>query len=579
MTQSWSYDWLGNTTTSTDDANLFYDRSLGTITNTGYRLTSAPGSGGNHLTAEYDAAGYMSSMTVQRAGNCAPANQCSTQVYQYKWDEVGRLVDATRQDPSGPGAHLEFAYDASDNRVRKTVVSGEDSRHTVYVFGSLELRLAEFTATGYTVDDSTEVPYLFGHGVRLARVTYTDAADFQADRRRIFLELGDHLGSTSVVLDHATGELVERSTAFAYGSAESNYRTQRWDHFREDYRFTGKEDDIEVGLIYFGARYLNPQLGRWISADPLAVHAPGKADLNLYAYVHGRVLSAVDPVGLQSQPSAANANARGGPNDQPVAAAPANTPGSSCGSGCVYGANGQMEVDAQSAAPSTTAGGHGSPGQQAGPATKPDGNGVTEVIAGGVVMAAAVAIIPATVLMGIGAVLVVTAPNHDSDLPSLDGRGKEKGGAAQIVTGVSLGGAGALKAMNGARPSPAPASPKPVPPRIPRLKQDVDIHPTPPRALPLNRPIGNSPAQNAELQADIAAARAAGGTDFRVNQQQVNSRGVRVGINRPDLQYTDANGIRQYVEYDTPTSGRGPGHRSRILANDPAGNVTLKEIP
>jgi hypothetical protein len=34
------------------------------------------------------------------------------------------------------------------------------------------------------------------------------------------------------------------------------------------------------------------------SADPLAVHAPGKADLNLYAYVSGRVLKATDPLGL-----------------------------------------------------------------------------------------------------------------------------------------------------------------------------------------------------------------------------------------------------------------------------------------
>ena len=31
---------------------------------------------------------------------------------------------------------------------------------------------------------------------------------------------------------------------------------------------------------------------------PLAIHAPGQADLNLYAYVHGKVLVAVDPVGL-----------------------------------------------------------------------------------------------------------------------------------------------------------------------------------------------------------------------------------------------------------------------------------------
>ncbi len=54
----------------------------------------------------------------------------------------------------------------------------------------------------------------------------------------------------------------------------------------------------EVGLTYFGKRYLSAQLGRWVSADPLAVHAPGSADLNLYAYVSGAVLKSVDPVGL-----------------------------------------------------------------------------------------------------------------------------------------------------------------------------------------------------------------------------------------------------------------------------------------
>jgi RHS repeat-associated protein len=63
-------------------------------------------------------------------------------------------------------------------------------------------------------------------------------------------------------------------------------------------RFTGKEEDVEVGLQYFGKRYLSPYLGRWISLDPLAVHAPGSADLNLYAYVSGAVLKSVDPLGL-----------------------------------------------------------------------------------------------------------------------------------------------------------------------------------------------------------------------------------------------------------------------------------------
>jgi RHS repeat-associated protein len=40
----------------------------------------------------------------------------------------------------------------------------------------------------------------------------------------------------------------------------------------------------------------------WISADPLAVHAPGEVhDLNLYAYVSGAVLKYVDPLGLETK--------------------------------------------------------------------------------------------------------------------------------------------------------------------------------------------------------------------------------------------------------------------------------------
>jgi RHS repeat-associated protein len=109
-----------------------------------------------------------------------------------------------------------------------------------------------------------------------------------------------------------------------------------------------------------------------------------------------------------------------------------------------------------------------------------------------------------------------------------------------------------------------------------RLPQDIAVNPRPPPAKPLTRPIGKDLAQYRELQADIRAARAAGGRDFRVNQQQVNAQGVRVGRNRPDLQYTDANGVRQYVEYDLPPGSRAAGHRARLLANDPAGNVTLK---
>jgi hypothetical protein len=69
--------------------------------------------------------------------------------------------------------------------------------------------------------------------------------------------------------------------------------------------------------------------------------------------------------------------------------------------------------------------------------------------------------------------------------------------------------------------------------------------------------------------------------DVRVNQTQVDASGNRVGINRPDLQYT-IDGKRYYVEYDKPRCGnpsaskRGDAHAQRILNNDPGIDAALQ---
>jgi RHS repeat-associated protein len=67
------------------------------------------------------------------------------------------------------------------------------------------------------------------------------------------------------------------------------------------YGFTGKEEDVEVGLIYFGKRfYAGPALQRWVSADPLEVHLLTSGDPNLYAYGKGMALKVVDALGLSA---------------------------------------------------------------------------------------------------------------------------------------------------------------------------------------------------------------------------------------------------------------------------------------
>ncbi|NOU31884.1 MAG: hypothetical protein HOO96_28605, partial [Polyangiaceae bacterium] len=62
----------------------------------------------------------------------------------------------------------------------------------------------------------------------------------------------------------------------------------------------GKEEDVEVGATYFGARYYSPYLGRFMSADPLWIHAAG-GDSNPYAYVGGMLSHATDPFGLDAK--------------------------------------------------------------------------------------------------------------------------------------------------------------------------------------------------------------------------------------------------------------------------------------
>jgi RHS repeat-associated protein len=323
--QTFAYDWLGNTTKTTDDTNGFFDRSLGGITNNvvegkPYQLSAASNEsfGASNprrgkLAASYDDAGNLKSLVVERHGTCLGSVAGCFQQYQYLWDEIGRLVEAKRWDfdhtppaqmPTDPSVRLAYRYDVKDARVFKTSfdASGQQDS-TVYVFSTLELRGASPSAAGdYVPSASNEVPYLWARGARLGRVAFeTDVAT-----RHVLFELHDELGSTDIVIDQAAGDLFERGTYQAYGSVESDFRPAVGEGFREDYRFTGKEEDVEVGLTYFGQRFLSPMLGRWVSPDPL-VTRDTNTDLNEYAYVKGRPLGFVDPVGLEEATPPASA--------------------------------------------------------------------------------------------------------------------------------------------------------------------------------------------------------------------------------------------------------------------------------
>ncbi|WP_456427190.1 RHS repeat-associated core domain-containing protein, partial [Rhodocaloribacter sp.] len=59
-------------------------------------------------------------------------------------------------------------------------------------------------------------------------------------------------------------------------------------------RFTGHELDEETTLLYAGARYFDPALGRWLSVDPMADNYPGWSSYN---YALNNPVGLSDPTG------------------------------------------------------------------------------------------------------------------------------------------------------------------------------------------------------------------------------------------------------------------------------------------
>ena len=63
---------------------------------------------------------------------------------------------------------------------------------------------------------------------------------------------------------------------------------------RNPYRFSSKYLDEESGLYYYGYRFYLPEVGRWVSRDPVGE----KGGLSLYSYLDNAPINQIDLLGL-----------------------------------------------------------------------------------------------------------------------------------------------------------------------------------------------------------------------------------------------------------------------------------------
>ncbi|MGH7843944.1 MAG: RHS repeat domain-containing protein, partial [Candidatus Binatia bacterium] len=68
------------------------------------------------------------------------------------------------------------------------------------------------------------------------------------------------------------------------------------------HRFNGKELDPESGLYYYGGRYYDPELARFVSPDPFVPQPSDPQSLNRYSYVLNNPVNLVDPDAISSGP-------------------------------------------------------------------------------------------------------------------------------------------------------------------------------------------------------------------------------------------------------------------------------------
>jgi RHS repeat-associated protein len=210
--------------------------------------------------------------------------------WSYTWDGENRLIGMTVSTSAGPLYQLTFAYDWQGRRIQKvSVTNGVTIATCNFLYDGWNLE-AEMGSSGTLVRsyvwgaDLSGSPQGAGGVGGLVETRYYGTATTNA------FAAFDGNGNVSALVNAADGTVVAN---YEYGPFGEVIRNSGPMAKNNPLRFSTKYQDDESDLLYYGYRYLNAVVGRWIGRDP--VHENGGN--NLYAADVNDPINGFDPNG------------------------------------------------------------------------------------------------------------------------------------------------------------------------------------------------------------------------------------------------------------------------------------------
>ena len=183
----------------------------------------------------------------------------------YTFDDAHRLTAI--------GTSYGFTYNGAGDRIR-VVRNGTETRYVYDASGNL---IAEADA-----NNVIQSYYIYGAGL-LAMVTASND---------LYCYHFDATGNT-VALTNGSKAIVNKYAYTPFGTISSS----SLENIHQPFTFVGQFGVMTEpgGLYYMKARYYDPNVGRFISEDPIGFDG---GDINLHAYVKNNPIMLVDPMGL-----------------------------------------------------------------------------------------------------------------------------------------------------------------------------------------------------------------------------------------------------------------------------------------